>query len=130
MSQDPNTARETETDPDGLNTDADVTETAGGEYEPSSELTDAQNADLKKGKLPREIVLELLQTIVGVFAIIMALVAVFLGIKALSLANDNAQLIEQIQDKPAVTKQLGGDKDEAPVAPGPSGSDGSEDTEG
>lgn len=126
MAQDPNTARETEIDPDGL--DTDVTETTEGEYEPSSELTAAQNADLKKGKLPREIILELLQTIVGIFAVIMALVAIFLGVKALSLANENSQLIEQIQDKPAVSKQLG-DEDGSTQAPGPRGTDGPENSD-
>lgn len=100
MAQDPSNAPEPETDGD----------IAQEEYVPSSQLNAAQNAEMKAGKLPSEVVLELAQTIIGIIAVVLALVAVFLGTKALSIANDNAQHIEQLNEKVSVTKQL----DEAP----------------
>lgn len=101
MAQDPSNA------PESSDGDTDIDQE---EYVPSSQLTAGQNAELKAGKLPREVILELLQTIVGIIAVVLALVAIFLGTKALSTANDNAQYIEQLRDHPAITKQL----DEAP----------------
>lgn len=101
MAQDPSNA------PESSDGDTDIDQE---EYVPSSQLTAGQNAELKAGKLPREVILELLQTIVGIIAVVLALVAIFLGTKALSIANDNAQYIEQMNEKVSVTKQL----DEAP----------------
>lgn len=108
MAQNPNAAQEPEVDPEGVDTDA--AEMTAHDYEPSSELTAAQNADLKKGKLPREVMLEMIQTLVGVFALVLALVSIFFGVKALSLANENASLIEELHNEPSMTKQLDDDE--------------------
>lgn len=69
-------------DADGINND---------DYVNSSELTKGQNEQLRRGKLPREVTLEVIQTIVSIFALILALVAIVLSFRAMSMANDVAE---------------------------------------
>lgn len=76
-------------------------------YVDSPNLTAAQNAKLRSGKLPGELKLEAIQLFLGLFALILAIVALVIGFRAMGMVNDlSSQLEEANATGTAITKQL------------------------
>lgn len=91
------------TEPELTEVETIAAEDKASGFVPSPEMTSGQNAMLRRGDLPGEVKLEVIQTIGLILAFVMSIVSLGMAFGALGVANSAVDELERLRTTPTTT---------------------------